>query len=138
VIPVDCRLDDPGAGPERTAEPVTPPVRPRDALHLSAVRAWQALTSGEPTPDLDPAVLQEAIYEAFVTSDGHPVDRLCDGWLELARRCGLPVEDESGDLRPEVLDAITHTVSEAIWFGLTTGHLVLTDEYHVPGRFLRS
>jgi hypothetical protein len=33
--------------------------------------------------------------------------------------------------RPDVLDAITHTVSAAIWFGLTTGYLTLTGRYHI-------
>jgi hypothetical protein len=35
-----------------------------------------------------------------------------------------------------VLDAISHTVSAAIWFGLTAGHLTLTGHYHIPRKFL--
>ena len=97
------------------------PDNPRDLLHLSVIQAWQALASGRPVPDLDPAALEQTIYEAFVTSDGqYQVDQLCEGWLELARQCGLAVDDEHGDLLPDVLDAISHTVSAAIWFGLTT------------------
>lgn len=45
-------------------------MEPRDFLHRSAIRTWQALAGGQPTPDLDPAALEQAIYEAFVTSDG--------------------------------------------------------------------
>jgi hypothetical protein len=109
----------------------------RDFLHLSAIRTWQALAGSRPAPDLDPADLEQAIDEAFVTSDGRSqVDQLCEGWLDLARQCGLAVEDQDGDLRPDVLDAITHTVSAAIWFGLTTGYLRLTGRYTIPRKFL--
>ena len=60
-----------------------------------------------PVPDLDPADLEQAIYEA------------------------------QGDLsRPEVLDAISHTVSAAIWLGQTTGYLTLTGRYTIPRKFL--
>ena len=62
--------------------------------------------------------LEQAIYEAFATSDGwHPVDHPCDGWLDLARQCGLAVADRDGTLLPDVLDAISHIVPAAIWFG---------------------
>ena len=113
------------------------PAEARDLLHLSAIRAWQALASGRPAPDLDPAALQQAIYEAFETSDGiSPVEQLCEDWLELARQRGLPVDDEHGDLLPDVDDAITRTVTAAIWFGLTTGYLPQTGSYHIPRKFL--
>jgi hypothetical protein len=63
------------------------------------IRTWQALADGRPAPDLDPADLEQATYEAFATSDGwHPVDQLCESWLDLARHCGLAVDDEQGDL----------------------------------------
>ena len=64
------------------------------------------------------------------------VDQLCEEWLELARGRGIPVHDKHGDLLPDVDDAITHTVSAAIWFGLTTGYLSLTGSYHIPRKFL--
>jgi hypothetical protein len=64
------------------------------------------------------------------------VDQLCEDWLNLARRAGIAVDDEHDDLRPDVLDAITRTVSAAIWFGLTTGYLTLTSSYHIPRKFL--
>ena len=112
-----------------------PPTEPRDLLHLSAIRTWQALAGDLPVPDLDPD-LEQAIYEAFVTSDGHQVDQFCEDWLEQARQCGIATDDEHGDLRPDVLDAITHTISAAIWFGLTTGYLTLTGRYHIPRKFL--
>jgi hypothetical protein len=100
--------------------------------------AWQGCgQSGRPAPDLDPAALEQAINEAFVTSDGRSqVDQLCEGWLDLARQCGLAVEDQDGNLRSDVLDAITHTVSAAIWFGLTTGYLRLAGKYSLPCKFL--
>jgi hypothetical protein len=87
-----------------------------------------------PAPRPRPADLEQDIYEAFVTGDGHhhPVDQLCENWLNLARQAGIAVDDEHGDLRPDVLDAITHTISAAIWFGLTTGYLTLTGSYHIP------
>ena len=44
-----------------------------------------ALAGGRPAPDLDLADLEQAIYESFVTSDSwHPVDQLCERWLDLA------------------------------------------------------
>lgn len=116
-------------------QPPAPPTEPRDLLYLSAIQAWQAVASGKPAPGLDPD-LEQAIYEAFTTSDGHHVDQLCDGWLELARQSGIAVDDEHGDPQPDVLDAISHTVSAAIWFGLTTGYLTLTGRYHIPRKFL--
>ena len=114
-----------------------PPTEPRDLLHLSAIQAWQALASGQAAPNPGPADLEHAICAAFTTSDGScPVDELCEDWLQLARRRGIAVDDEHGDLRPDVLDAISHTVSAAIWFGLTTGYLTLTGSYHIPHKFL--
>jgi hypothetical protein len=55
---------------------------------------------------------------------------------ELARQCGIAVDDEYGDLLPGVLDATSRTVSQAIWFGLTTGYLTLTGSYYIPRKFL--
>ena len=108
----------------------------RDILHLSAIQAWQAVASGQPAPDLDPD-LEQAIYEAFTTSDGrYQVDQLCEAWLDLASQAGIAVDDEHGDPRPDVLDAISHTISAAIWFGLTTGYLTLTGRYHIPRKWL--
>ena len=72
-----------------------------------------------------------------MTSDGrNEIDQLCEGWLELAGQCGITVNDEHGDPRPDIRDAITRTVSAAIWFGLTTGYLTLTGRYHIPRKFL--
>jgi hypothetical protein len=134
-----CHLDrvaEIEAAKRHTAgHPPSPPMGSRDLLHLSAIQAWQVLARGQPAPGLDPD-LEQVIYEAFVTSDGHHVDQLCEGWLETARRCGIAVDDEHGDLLPDVLDAISHTVSAAIWFGLTTGYLTLTGSYHIPRKLL--
>jgi hypothetical protein len=53
--------------------------------------------------------------------------------MDLARQCGLAVEDQDGELRPDVLDAISRTVSATTWFGLTTGYLGLTGKVqHSP------
>lgn len=118
--------------------PPPPPTEALDILHLTAIRAWQALAGGRPAPDLDPADLEQAIYEAFMTSDGrNQVDQLCDDWLDLARQCGIAVAGQDGELLPDVLDAISHTVSAAIWFGLTVGYLRLTGgKYSIPRKFL--
>jgi hypothetical protein len=35
-----------------------------------------------------------------------------------------------------MLDAISHTISAAIWFGLTTGYLTLTGRYTIARKFL--
>ena len=48
------------------------------------------------------------------------------------------MEGEHGDLLPDVDDAITRTVTAAIWFGITTGYLTLTGSYHIPRKFLYS
>lgn len=69
------------------------PTQARDLLHLSAIQAWQALANGQPAPDLDPD-LEQAIYEAFATGEGHQVDQLCESWMELAHQCGIAVDDE--------------------------------------------
>jgi len=83
--------------------------------------------------------LERAIYEVFATSDGwHPVDQLCEDWLDLARQRGLAVADQNGELPPDVLDAISHTVSAVIWFGLTTGYLRLTGRYAFPASSCRA
>ena len=73
-----------------------------------------------------------------MTSDGqYQVDQLCEGCLELTRQCGLAVDDERGNPRPDVDDAISHAISAAIWFGLTAGYLTLTGgHYYVPRKFL--
>ncbi len=83
------------------------------------------------------AAPEQAIYEAFATSYGRShVDQLYEDWLELVRQRGIPMDDEHGDLLPDVDDAITHTVSAAIWFGITTGYMTLTGSYHIPRKFL--
>jgi hypothetical protein len=73
------------------------------------------------------------MYVAFVTSDGrYQIDQLCEDWLET----GPPAQHRRGRrvwrLLPDVLDAITHTVSAAIWFGLTAGYLTVTRQVPHP------
>lgn len=65
-----------------------------------------------------------------------PVEQLIEDWYELARQCGITVNDEHGELRPDIDDAITRTVTASIWFGITTGYLTLAGSYHVPRRLL--
>ncbi len=70
------------------------------------------------------------------TPDGiSPVEQLIEDWHELARQCGINVSDEDGELRPDVDEAITRTVTAAVWFGITTGHHTLTGGYSTPRRF---
>jgi IS605 OrfB family transposase len=77
--------------------------------------------------------LQQAVYEAFTAGSGiSPVEQLCEDGHGLARQCGIRVDDEHGDLLPDVADAITRTVTAAIWFGITTGYLTLADGYCNP------
>jgi hypothetical protein len=120
--------------------PAPPPtlLSPLDYLYLSVIQTWVALSEDSPAPTLGRQDLHEAIYSEFRTHDGqHHVDRLCDEWLAAAREIGLAVEDDDGDLLPDVCEAITHTVSEAIWFALTEGYATMTGgRYDVPHRFL--
>ena len=75
------------------------------------------------------------MHDAFTVGSGvSPVEQLIEGWYDLARQCGIAVHDERGDLRPEVDDAITRTVTAAIWFGVTTGYLTLPGTYRIPRR----
>lgn len=117
--------------------PSPPPASARDLLHLAAIEAWRAIASGKPVPAIDPAGLRTEIYEAFETGDGRNlVDQLYGTWLDLARQHGIPVADEHGDLLPGLDDAITATITAAVWFGITTGSLTLTGSYHIPRKFL--
>jgi hypothetical protein len=113
------------------------PMNARDFLHLAAIRAWQAIANGQPAPQLDLLDLRLEIYEAFETSGGHnPVDQIYDTWLELARQHGIPVAGDLGDLLPDLDDAITGTITAAVWFGITTGYFTLTRRYHIPRKLL--
>jgi hypothetical protein len=83
--------------------------------------------------------LRLEIYEAFEASDGHnPVDHIYDTWLELACQHGIPVANEHGDLLPALDDAITGTITAAVWFGITIGYFALTGSYHIPRQLLPS
>ena len=128
------------AAKRRTAEhlPRPPvPAEPRDLLHLAAIEAWQSLASGRPAPVLDPVILYQVMYDVFTTGNGiSPVEQLIEDWYELARQCGITVHDEHGHLRPDIDDAITRTVTAAIWFGITTGYFALTGSYHIPRKYL--
>jgi hypothetical protein len=87
-------------------------------------------------PDIDPEALGQAIHEAFAGSDGpHPVDQLCDDWLELARQHGLPVQGQDSDPLPGMLDVVERTVCTAIWFGITTGYMTLARHYTIPRKY---
>jgi hypothetical protein len=113
------------------------PAEPRDLLHLAAIEAWQALASGRPAPVLDPAVLYQVMLDAFTVGTGiSPVEQLIEDWYDLARQCGITVHDKHADLRPDIDDAITRTVTAAIWFGITTGYFALTGSCHIPRKYL--
>jgi hypothetical protein len=76
-----------------------------------------------------------AIHDVFETSGGTcPVDQLSKDYT--ARRQGIPVDDQDGDLLPDVDDAITRTIA-AIWFGITSGYLTLAGSHHIPRKYLR-
>jgi hypothetical protein len=111
-----------------------PPEDPRDLLHLLAIEAWRALASGQPAPGLDPAVLEQEICDAFGGSS--PVDELCDDWLEAARERGITVDDEDGEILPDVLDIISRALTAAFWSGLTTGHFTITRRRYFISRQL--
>jgi hypothetical protein len=104
VIPRDPGTYDPGAVPEWARETIAHIAREcPEALahHLDQVAEIEATKRHAaqnpppwPAPGLDPTDLQQAIYQAFAADDGwHPVDRLCEGWLDLAPQCGLAVDD---------------------------------------------
>ena len=42
--------------------------------------------------------------------------------------------DEHGDLLPGLDNAVTGTITAAIWFGITTGYFTLTGSYRIPRR----
>jgi hypothetical protein len=42
------------------------------------------------------------------------------------------VHDEHGNLLPGADDAVTRTVTAAIWFGITTGYLTLAGSCRIP------
>ena len=97
--------------------------RARDALHQAAVEARQAVARRQPAPDLDPDELFQALHLLFAPGSAiSPVEQLIEDWYELARQCGINVNDENGELRPDVDEAITRVVTASIWFGITTGH----------------
>jgi hypothetical protein len=103
----------------------------RDDLHLAAIRAWQALARQQPAPAMDPAVLFQELHDLFAPGASiTPVEQLIADWYELARQCGLDVNDEDGELRPDIDEAITRVVTAAIWFGITSGHHAIAGSSH--------
>lgn len=119
-------------------DPAAVPDWARDFLHLCAIQAWQAAASGKPAPRIDPVVLYQEMYEALETGDGTNLfDQFDLRWEEIAEKHGFPIADEAGDLLPEVNDAITNLIVDAIWFGITTGYFTLTGSYSIPRRFTR-
>jgi hypothetical protein len=74
-----------------------------------------------------------AASEAFEAGAGRSHGgQLCEDRLVLAGQHGIPVEDERGGLLPCVDDAVTRTVTAAIWFGTATGYLTLAGRFHAP------
>jgi hypothetical protein len=112
-----------------------PPQNPRDFLHLLAIQAWRALASGQPTLAPDPRFLEQEISDAF--GGNSPVDQLCDDWLNAARERGVTVDDEDGEILPDVLETISRVITAAFWSGLTTGHHAIAGgRYFVPRKLM--
>jgi hypothetical protein len=143
----DPQTHDPGAVPEGARETITRIAREhpgnracrlaRDSLHLAAIEAWQAIASDRAAPDIDPADLFQDMHDAFAAGTGiSPVEQLIEDWYELALQSGINVSDEHGDLRPGIDQAITRTVTAAIWFGVTAGYFTLTGSYYIPRKYL--
>ena len=109
----------------------------RDDLHQAAIEAWQASARQEPVPAMDPVELFQELHDLFAPGAGvTPVEQLIEDWYELARQCGINVNDEDGELRPDVDEAITRIVTASVWFGITTGHHAITGGAHsIPRRF---
>src|SRR5579859_7767492 len=103
----------------------------RDDLYLAAIEAWQALARRQPTPAMDPAELFQELHDLFASGASiTPVEQLIEDWYELARQCGINVNDEHGELRPDVDEAITRVVTASIWFGVTTGYHAIASGAH--------
>jgi hypothetical protein len=113
------------------------PASARDSLHLAAIDAWQAIASGRPVPRIDPVELHQGMHDALRTSDGtHLLDQLYLRWEEIAQQHGFTVNDGSGDILPELNEAVTDLITAAIWFGVTTGHHAIAGGVHfVPSKF---
>jgi hypothetical protein len=64
------------------------------------------------------------VIDVFGADHGiSPVEQLIDDWYDLARKCGITVTDEDGELRPGIDQAITRTVTASVWFGIASGYL---------------
>lgn len=142
-MPVTAPAPLPVAGPRSAPSPGAAssgpdlPEETRGFLHLSAIRAWQAIADGRPVPEIDPLALHPDICEAFTDGNGtSPVEQIIGDWYDQARQCGITVNDEHGNLRPGIDDAITRAVVASVWFGITTGYLTLAGSYRIPRRFL--
>ena len=86
-------------------------------------------------PRPGPGSPEQEICDAF--GGNSPVDELCDDWLKTARERGITVDDERGEILPDVLHIITRTITAAFWSGLTTGHFTITRRrYSIPRQFL--
>jgi hypothetical protein len=120
-----------------TAEPDTLATSARDVLHLAAIEAWQAIAHGQPAPGMDPAELFQDLHDVFGPGTSiTPVEQLIEDWYELARRCGINVNGEDGELRPDIDQAITRIVTASIWFGITAGyHTIAGGTHFVPRKF---
>ncbi len=109
----------------------------REDLHLAAIEAWEAIDRNQPAPDIDPAELFEELHLLFAPGNAiSPVEQLIEDWYELARQSGINVNDENGDLRPEIDQAITRAVTASVWFGITTGYQAIAGGPHPVPRKL--
>jgi hypothetical protein len=104
--------------------PPGPPDDPRGFLRYCAAIAWEALADGEPAPSLTPELLQRVLGEAFGGSS--PVDQIAGECLDAARKHGVTIDGQDGEVLPGVLDLVNRTVAAAFWSGLTTGYFTIT------------
>ena len=86
---------------------------------------------------MDPAELFQELHDLFAPGDSiTPVEQLIEDGYELSRECGINVNAEHGELRPDVDEAITRVVTASIWFGVTAGyHAIAGSAHFVPNKF---
>jgi hypothetical protein len=87
------------------------------------------LAFGRAVPDIDQDILSQDLYDFFGIDR---LDPMCDEFIDAARNCGLAVTDDDGDLRPDLLNAVTAAVVRGIWFGLTEAYMDIMGHVHIP------
>lgn len=93
----------------------------RSFAEYMVVRARLAAYNGLPAP------LPEG--EHWIVNDvfSDDTDRLAARFDSVTR-----AQDDNGDMSQEMMAAVCDVIAEAIWFGLTTGHVRVCQEVSVP------